>query len=85
MTENNAAVTNVVTLEHGNSSASGLVLPAQSADSSILIQCLKDILAKDTAGTSYNRELREVAHRLSIALETPGDTVQRIAYYVRKP
>ena len=47
------------------------------------ITTLKDLLPKDGSGGSFDREkLRDAAHKLSLALETPGDTVQRVAYLV---
>ena len=49
-----------------------------------LIASLKSILAEhDTTGTYDRLKLKNTAEQLSIALETPGDTAQRIAYYVR--
>lgn len=83
LSNDEARTKNPVTVKDGSSSASNPVRPAQSIDSQILIQDLKNVLAKDASGATYSRELKDVAYRLSIALETPGDTVQRVAYYVR--
>ena len=56
----------------------------QASEVTALITSLKDYLPRGDSEGSYDRErLKEAAERLSIALETPGDTVQRIAYYVR--
>ena len=41
--------------------------------------------AKDiVADTGLRRKLYEATQKLSLALETPGDTIQRIAYTVRE-
>ena len=49
-----------------------------------LIDTLKKTLsASDPAGPTTRTHLKETAEKLSIALETPGETVQRVAYYVR--
>lgn len=84
LSNDEASTKNSVTLKNGSSSASNPVLPVQSIDPQNLIQDIKKLLAKDALGATYNRELKDVAYRLSIALETPGDTIQRVAYYVRK-
>ena len=48
-----------------------------------LIERLKEILsAPDPAAPATRQHLKETADRLSRALETPGGTVQRVAYYV---
>ena len=50
---------------------------------SALIDTLRDSLPQKGSDGSYNREqLKDVAERLSIALETPGETCQRVTYYV---
>lgn len=82
--DNEPSTTHPNILKDGNSSASNPIQPIRSTDPQILIQELKNILAKDASGATYNRELKDVANRLNIALETPGDTVQRVAYYVRE-
>ena len=56
----------------------------QDSEVMALATSLKSYLPRGDSVGSYDRErLKEAAERLSIALETPGDTVQRIAYYVR--
>ena len=51
-----------------------------------LIDTLKKTLsANDPAGPTTRTLLKETAENLSIALETPSETVQRVAYYVRSP
>ena len=48
-----------------------------------LIDALKKTLsASDPAGPATREHLKETAEKLSLALETPGETVQRVAYYV---
>ena len=54
------------------------------SETTILIDALKKtLLASDPAAPATRVYLKETAEKLSVALETPGDTVQRIAYYVR--
>ena len=58
-------------------------VPNSDADIKNLITAMKSLMPKDGAGGSYDRaKLRQTASRLSLALETPGDTVQRVAYLV---
>ena len=58
-------------------------MASQDTEVSALIDILRDSLPQKGSDGSYNREqLRDVAERLSIALETPGETCQRITYYV---
>ena len=50
---------------------------------SVLINAVKDNLPSDTPSQAYDRvKLKEAAYKLALALETPGDTVNRVAYYV---
>lgn len=56
-----------------------------SGDTAItaLIASLQECLPGNGPNKAYDREkLKEAAEKLSIALETPGDTVQRVAYLV---
>ena len=56
---------------------------SQSHEITALIAELKKNLSEnDAAGPAARRHLKEIAERLSLALETPGETVQRVAYYV---
>lgn len=58
---------------------------SSSRDSEIaaLISSLKSSLPGDGSPNSYDREkLKDVAHKLSLVLETPGETVLRVAYLV---
>ena len=56
---------------------------SQSDEVAALIHTMKKTLSEaDPAGPATRQHLKEVAERLSIALETPGETVQRVAYYV---
>lgn len=80
----NDSIPNQTSVTNDKPPAPGVVPPSQSLDPQALVQSLKDILARDASGAAHTRELREVAYRLSIALERPGDTVQRVAYYVRE-
>ena len=63
-----------------------LVNGSSSSDSdevAALIHDLKRTLSADdpTAATT-RKHLKRTAEKLSLALETPGETVQRVAYYV---
>ena len=50
---------------------------------SVLMNAVKDSLPSDTSSQAYDRvKLKEAAYKLALALETPGDTVNRVAYYV---
>lgn len=42
----------------------------------------KALSASDPAGPSTREQLKETAEKFSLALETPGETVQRVSYYV---
>ena len=56
---------------------------SQSSEIANLIDALKEaLLAKDPAAPATRQHLKETAENLSLALETPGETVQRVAYYV---
>lgn len=56
---------------------------AQDLEVKALIDTLKQILsASDPTGSSTREALKETAEKLSLALETPGETVHRVAYYV---
>lgn len=55
----------------------------QNSEVTALITALKEtLLANDPAGPATREHLKETAEKLSLALETPGETVQRVAYYV---
>ena len=55
----------------------------QSAEVTALIDALKKTLsASDPAGPSTREQLKETAEKLTLALETPKETVERVAYYV---
>ena len=59
---------------------------SESSEIAALLSSLKENLPDDCTSSSYNREkLRETAQKLSLALETPGETAQRIVYLVRWP
>ena len=59
-------------------------MSCQNLEVPALIESLRQALPQKGPDGSYNREqLKETAERLSIALETPGETCQRVAYYVR--
>ena len=59
---------------------------AQSSEVAILVDALKKALsASDPMAPATRQHLKETAENLSLALETPGETVQRIAYYVSSP
>lgn len=56
---------------------------SQNSEVTALIAALKETLsANDPAGPATRKHLKETAEKLSLALETPGETVQRVAYYV---
>ena len=55
----------------------------QAGEVTALIDELKTILsATDPAGPATREYLKDVTEKLSLALERPGETVQRVAYYV---
>lgn len=55
----------------------------QDPEVKTLIDTLKKILlASDPTGPPTRETLKDTAERLSLALETPGETVHRVAYYV---
>lgn len=55
----------------------------QNLEVTALIAELKsNLLVDDPAGPATRQRLKETAEQLSLALETPGETVQRVAYYV---
>ena len=55
----------------------------QNSEVTTLINELKKNLSvNDRAGLATRRHLKETVEQLSPALETPGETVQRVAYYV---
>ena len=59
-------------------------MSCQNPEVPALIESLRQSLPQKGPDGSYNREqLKETAERLSIALETSGETCQRVAYYVR--
>ena len=56
---------------------------AQNSEVATLIDALKDALsATDPAAPATRQHLKQTAGNLSLALETPGETVLRVAYYV---
>ena len=60
-------------------------MSCQNPEVPALIESLRQSLPQKGPDGSYNREqLKETAERLSIALETSGETCQRVAYYVRQ-
>ena len=48
----------------------------------LIAELKKNLSVNDPAGPTTRRHLKEIAEQLSLALETPGETVQRVAYYV---
>ena len=48
----------------------------------LIAELKKKLSVNDPAGPATRRDLKETAEQLSLALETPGETVHRIAYYV---
>lgn len=54
----------------------------QNSEITALINSLRETLsANDPAAPTTRGHLKETAEKLSLALETPGETVQRVAYY----
>ena len=54
-----------------------------STESKDLIASFSGMLSEQSSTGSFDRiKLKNTAEQLSISLETPGDTAQRIAYYV---
>ena len=48
----------------------------------LIAELKSNLLVNDPAGPAARRRLKETAEQLSLALETPGETAQRVAYYV---
>lgn len=58
-------------------------IATQNSEVTTIVNALKELLsAKDPAAPATRKHLKNAAEKLSLALETPGETVQRIAYYV---
>ena len=55
----------------------------QDSEVSSLVEDLKRCLPACPHDSINRKKLREAAHRLAMALETPGDTAQRYTYLVR--
>ena len=61
-------------------------MASQETEVAALTDTLRDCLPQKGSNGTYNRELlKDVAERLIIALETPGETCQRVTYYVSLP
>ena len=48
----------------------------------LIAELKKNLSVDDPAGPATRQHLKETAEHLSLALESPGETVQRVAYYV---
>lgn len=63
-------------LINGSPSSGGI----RNDEASTLIESVRDSMPSD--GSFDRKRLKDLALKLSIALETPGETAQRIAYLV---
>lgn len=58
--------------------------PAEPSREFALTQRIKDLLNREDSGSENSkRELKELAQKLSVALESTTETVERLVYYVR--
>ena len=49
-----------------------------------LTQRMKDLLGREESGNAaFKQELKELAQKLSIALESTTETIERLVFYVR--
>lgn len=61
-------------------------LPCKPSLVEALTQRIKDLLGREDSGTASSKhELKELAQKLSVALESSPETIERLAFYVRNP
>lgn len=60
--------------------------PWQPSSVYALTQRMKDLLGREGSDiASSKQELKELAQKLSVALESPTETIERLVFYVRTP
>lgn len=58
--------------------------PRETSLEYVLTRRMKDLLNREYSGSELSkRELKELAQKLSVALESTMETVERLVYYVR--